>query len=481
MTDPKFAYDQVEVDSSKIREYDHSIYGPTTVFEDVVIAREIVQKYEDGRMAYKPADELEASYWTADGMWAIAGGHPETVIIMDRDQMQGKTVNPRFVKNLFDHKKTNRPNVRGIIADLEVYNDKVSPDTLKALKSGEKRDVSIGFTYLEDDVGGTIDQDGHPLNGVAYDYVQRKIAINHTAFALDAGRCPMPFCGIGADEIKVRLTGDPFGGYETWEECIADIMKQNPDYTKKQAEGTCGLIEKRSKAKKDTIIEMLTNWRDSIEEVLNGFESEEQLKEDEAQEVGDSMSLEEIKEWFGKLSDEAWADLEETQRQVLISLYNDKYPTVIQDAIDECPDCEDDNEEIKRIATDLSLEDIDKKLKELKTTRERLREQVRVLDEKLYQEPDTEKKRKAKIREQRGELWDKIDDLYDEIRAYTQAKTMKITQSALLDEDKNDDHDESTADKTTKETKKTDEFDLDKYIPEEEKFDPSVVIIDRIQ
>ena len=112
--------------------------------------------------------------------------------------------------------------------------------------------------------------------------------------------------------------------------------------------------------------------------------------------------------------------------------------TASEDIIDDCPDCEDDEEEIKRLAADLSLEDIDKKLKELKTARERLREQVRKLDEELYQEPDAEKKRKQKIRDERGELWDRLDDLYDEIRAYTQAKTVKITQVALADAEKPD-------------------------------------------
>ena len=90
--------------------------------------------------------------------------------------------------------------------------------------------------------------------------------------------------------------------------------------------------------------------------------------------------------------------------------------------------------EVKRIATDLSLEDINKKLTSLKETRDGYREQIRKLDEELYSEPDSEKKRKAALRKQSGELWDKIDDLYDEIHAYTQAKTIKITQAALTDE-----------------------------------------------
>lgn len=107
-----------------------------------------------------------------------------------------------------------------------------------------------------------------------------------------------------------------------------------------------------------------------------------------------------------------------------------------EDALDDCPECEDDEEEVKQLAADLSLEEIDKKLDELKKTRDGYRDQVRKLDEELYDEPDSEKKRKSVLRKEIGELWDKIDGLYDEIRAYTQAKTLKITQTALADEAK---------------------------------------------
>ena len=59
-----FAYDQVSIDASKIEEYEHDLFGPITVFKDVVIAREIVHNYTDGN-AYKPASELKDAFWTA--------------------------------------------------------------------------------------------------------------------------------------------------------------------------------------------------------------------------------------------------------------------------------------------------------------------------------------------------------------------------------------------------------------------------------
>jgi len=392
MTDRLFAYDQIELDASKVEEYNHPVHGPTTLFREVVLAREIVQDYEDGRH-YKPADELEAAYWTADGMWAIAGGHPDTSIIMNRDQMQGKTLNPSFSKSLIDP-KTKRPNNRGILADLEVYNNKVPADVLNDLKSGKKRDVSIGFFFSQDKTAGTIMDDGHPLKGSSYDFVQRKIAINHTAFALEAGRCPMPFCGIGADEIKRQIAGDPFGKWQSMSECIKDIMEENPDYTEEQAAATCAVIEKRSKAKKDAFKTALENMKKEIEAALSHFESPEEdveeglkeedtpksdaeramahfniseekwstlseeekqgyidklpergegLKEEDTEIVGD-MSIQEVKEHF-RLSDKSWDNLLDTEQYYLISLFKGKNPDVIMDSEDKEDETSETDEE----------------------------------------------------------------------------------------------------------------------------------------
>ena len=314
MSERFFEYDQVEIDASKIEEYEHDIFGPVTVFKDVVIAREIVQPYVvDGKtkMAYKPAKELEDSFWTAEGMWAIASGHPDTAIIMDRDQMQGRTVNVRFSKSLKDI-KTKRPNNRGTVADLHVFNNKVAPELLEDMLSGKRHDVSIGFFFNKDNTPGIIEEDGHPLKGAAYDYVQRKIAINHTAFALESGRCPMPLCGIGADEITKLVTGDPFGKWETFEECVKEIMRENPDYTREQAEGTCGKIEKRSKEKKDMFREVLENMKNEIDAVLSKFDD---IEED----AGTPKTEAERAMAHFNVSEEKWAALSEEEKQEYIS------------------------------------------------------------------------------------------------------------------------------------------------------------------
>ena len=141
----RFKTDICELDASKVTAYNHDVYGPVTVFKDVVIARAIVHEYDDG-MAYKPGKELEAAYWTVDGMWAISGGHPNASVISTRDEIHGRTINPRFTKSLINP-DTKRPMDRGVLADLEVFDNKVAPETLTDMKNGKKPDVSIGFFF----------------------------------------------------------------------------------------------------------------------------------------------------------------------------------------------------------------------------------------------------------------------------------------------------------------------------------------------
>jgi len=312
MSDRLFVRDQVQLDVSKIETDMDPIHGPTTVFKDVVIASEIVHEYEDG-WAYKPADELEKAYWTWEGRWAKADDHPETGIIMSLDNIQGKTVNLRFVKNLMDHDKTNRPNRRGILADLVVFNKKVAPETLADMKAGRKHDVSIGFFFTKDETPGN-------WNGVDYSYIQRAFMGDHTAFGLEVGRCSFPNCGIGADELVA--TGDPFAGYETFEACIKDIMRENPDYTRKQAAGTCAVIEKRSKEKhkKDAEVrysmEKVTELKSKVNEILSELDD---LVEEEYQGNVEFITLSRRAQMYFTISEKEWDGLSEEEKNDYIS------------------------------------------------------------------------------------------------------------------------------------------------------------------
>jgi len=184
------------IDAVNVSKRKDPVYGPVTVFHDVVIARENVQLYEiDGKnlMAYKSADELERYWPWVEGRWAIAGRHPSTPVIVSPDDISGRTVNTRFVKNLMDHGKTERPNIRGILVDLEVFNNRVPPDILKGMLDGSLSDVSIGFLYGKEMTPGN-------WNGSDYDFRQVNMFHDHTAYGIRKGRCSYPACGIGADQ-----------------------------------------------------------------------------------------------------------------------------------------------------------------------------------------------------------------------------------------------------------------------------------------
>lgn len=169
--------------------------------KDIVIAREIVQQYEDGK-AYKPAEELEKAAFTADGRWIIPLEHPATGLLVRREDISGKMSNVRFVKDLLDE-KTKRPMIRGIRADATWYKDKTPKTVIDALHNRTMSDVSIGFTYEEDRTPGT-------WNGDSYDFVQRNIFIDHLCAPTEVGRCPSPLCGIGADAaIKQKANALP--------------------------------------------------------------------------------------------------------------------------------------------------------------------------------------------------------------------------------------------------------------------------------
>lgn len=236
----KYQEDRIELAPDRISEGKDPILGPMTIFHDVIIASEIVQPYEDG-MAFKCREELEDYTWTVEGRWGKAGSHPDDAIISDKSDVNGRTVNAHFVKNLKDP-KTGRPNRAGVKADIQVFNKRIAPDLLEAMKNGTKRDVSIGFFYQADKTPGKV-LDG-PFKDEAYDYVQRNMFHDHLAFAIDNGRCPSPYCGLGADEvISKKLTNDPFAGFKNWNECVRKVKEGNPDMTEESALKICGKLK----------------------------------------------------------------------------------------------------------------------------------------------------------------------------------------------------------------------------------------------
>lgn len=197
-TQRKIGFDTATLDDKILVDDDNYLVMPA------IIASEIVHQYEDG-WAYKPADELETMAKVASDIGTapvkiLEHPGPETsYLLVKQKDVYGRAENFRYVKNLKDP-KTGRPMRRGIRADIKWFKDRVPEKVLSQIRSGELRDVSIGFTFDTDATPGK-------WNGTAYDYVQRNIFLNHLAAPITKGRCPGPVCGIGFDS-KLRYGMD---------------------------------------------------------------------------------------------------------------------------------------------------------------------------------------------------------------------------------------------------------------------------------
>ncbi|MCL2641961.1 MAG: DUF2213 domain-containing protein [Candidatus Bathyarchaeota archaeon] len=187
----KVVFDIATLDKAVVSEDDD------TLTMSAVIASEIVHKYAGG-MAYKPGDELEKMVYTASRIGSVPikvlehPGFETDFLLLKHNDVHGKAGNFQFVKDLLDP-KTKRPNRRGVRADITWFKDVTPPIVITKLKDGTLRDVSIGFVCEMEWTEGV-------FNGEKYDYVQRNIFLNHVAAPVDAGRCPGPICGIGADK-----------------------------------------------------------------------------------------------------------------------------------------------------------------------------------------------------------------------------------------------------------------------------------------
>lgn len=407
-----YGEDKVKLNPDRVSEGTDPQHGPTTVFHDTVIASEIVQPYPDGK-AFKSRTELEKAAWTAEGRWVILGGHPEEAIISDQKQVSGRITNTRYVKDLIDP-KTKRPNRAGVRSDIVIFNRRVPEEQLNSMKNGSKADVSIGFFYERDDNSGTV-PDG-PFKGDEYDYAQTNLFIDHLAAAIDNGRCPSPLCGLGADELKDKVGADPFSGFKSFEACVSEIGAKNPKLKQSQVEGICGKLkaqhEKKSKEDQAT--------KKALEN-LNALMSEiESLK-------GERDALKTGEPWYRAV------DWKTPENMTLFDSLSEETQTFIKDA-GLCPACLD--EAAKRVSHDASMEQIDKRIEELRTKRSDLMVKIRKISDKLYEDSPEEKKRKDEIRKQLDPLWEEMGSLDAELQIYIQAKTLKLTESLVKEEPK---------------------------------------------
>jgi len=184
----KVGISQAEVDATKIIEdTDDFLVVPA------IIAREGVFPYPEGR-AFKPAPELKEAVWTADGAWIVGEKHPDTLIVTNTTDIIGRIEKPFFCEK-----------INGINAQLRFDKKRAKPEFLAEIKIGKRKDVSLGFFYDFDATPGE-------FQGQRYDFVQRKILIDHVAAGVPVGRCSSPYCGIAVDELIRKRAADP------WEE-----------------------------------------------------------------------------------------------------------------------------------------------------------------------------------------------------------------------------------------------------------------------
>lgn len=177
----KLFYDSFKIDSESAVLED----GLLTV--DAVIAKEIVQDYEEGGKKitiYKPADELEKSADTLSKFpRPVTNEHPDTKVVTSMDEIKGITSNVKFVD-------------KGIPCKLNI-SDKTTVDDVQ---KGIKLDVSIGFYSDLEFAPGTVSLDGKEFK---YDAIQRNILIDHVAITKE-GRCNTAMgCGIKLDSKAV--------------------------------------------------------------------------------------------------------------------------------------------------------------------------------------------------------------------------------------------------------------------------------------
>ena len=279
---------------------DHALLDPAHIIEDsecclvmpAVIAREGVFHYPEGD-ALKLANELREATWTADAAWLIAEQHPDTMILMDRGEIIGRPEKPRFVNDAMK-------------ANLRFYKSKCNPQFLNDVKTGKKRDVSVGFFYEYDATPGE-------WKGQHYDFVQRNILLNHVAVGVPKGRCAPPLCGIAVDSAlrsahpskrRIRIALDPeeteekihipiIAGADQFETC------RTTDFDGKLPEGVKAVYCKHKDSDEWVIQKYIFDKPTWTMEKAQAWVKEHKEATDEE---GEGFSLEEIKQKIADLA-----------------------------------------------------------------------------------------------------------------------------------------------------------------------------------
>lgn len=169
---------------------------PVQVTEDVacclrvnaVIAKEGIYDFPAGpngenRRCLWSRPELLKAARTARAAKITIKDHPPNKVVTNQDEIYGTVEKPFF----------DRDRIRATLC----FDKDITPPTFldemraAAAKTGDPKDVSIGFYYTADETAGM-------WHGQPYDIVMRNMVIDHVATGVWRGRCSFPDCGVGA-------------------------------------------------------------------------------------------------------------------------------------------------------------------------------------------------------------------------------------------------------------------------------------------
>jgi hypothetical protein len=147
--------------------------------------------YPKGR-AYRSARELEDALFTFSKAWVTSEKHPEPLIsiVTDRKrQIKGELSDIKLDADAVNPAGKKSPAVR---ANVHLFKKTLTKAFIEDVKSGNRRDVSVGFTY------DTVPTTGEWM-GEKYDFIQENLLINHVTVGVPVGCMRAPFIGLGCD------------------------------------------------------------------------------------------------------------------------------------------------------------------------------------------------------------------------------------------------------------------------------------------
>jgi len=255
-------------DAFKIRisEKDFKEYEDRFVIYNVPIAAELVQPYSDG-LAFKPREELQKISVNNIPLTMRKDypGHPNNFLNESEsdfvaEQVVGFMREPSKKNKKFDERKK--------YADFILFKNDLTTLVIDAYKSGKIIDTSIGFCFDKQETTGTYE-------GVAYDYVQTNIVLDHNAILMDSdgdigyGRMPSPIGGIGADSLDINLNGGNKMSEELKKEIDSiknelETIKQEKDSINAEKDSLKQALDESTKAN-DLLKEELKKVQDEVD------------------------------------------------------------------------------------------------------------------------------------------------------------------------------------------------------------------------